>query len=225
MTVLITTCVLMKDHLKRIWSSDLSEPVLAQSLPERLFLSLLVLATFFSARGAFTRWSFGIVSGTDLYHLFLAFGLFAASLASQPPPWLALAVLMYVVYEVISWSLFDLFVLVRFPDLQGIRTPVRSFIWGAYCYGIVIWAYGLYFWSSGQVLDSTDNPLPSGLAGVYFSAITIATVGYGDYSPAKKERVLQLVVATEPFIGLVIVGVYLAFLVSVHASASSKTFR
>lgn len=225
MQVLVMTRALVKELLTKIWSMETQKPALAQSLPERLLLSLLVFATFFSARGMFTRWNGGIVAATDVYHLALALGLLITSMGDKLPPSLALAILIYVVYEVIAWTLFDLFVLIRFRDLQGIRTAVRSFIWGAYCYMVVIWAYGLYFWSSGQILDSSKCPLPDGLAGVYYSAVTIATVGYGDYSPATDQRTLQLVVATEPLVGLVIFGVYLALLVSVHASTTQENFH
>jgi len=225
MDALIASRESMKEHWNRIWAPD-QKPVIAQTFPEKLLLGLLVICTFLSARGFFTRWSFRALAATDIYHLLLAIFVLALLLWPTPPnAILAGGLLIYILYEVISWTLFDLFYLVHFDNIYGVRTTVRSFIWAAYSYVIIIWTYGLYYWSTKMVLNAAGRELQDGLEGVYFSAITIATVGYGDYAPSSGQRFLQMIVATEPFVGLLLVGAYIALLISIHASSVRGNFH
>lgn len=226
MKMVVTDGDRTRRFLRDVWAGTASDPVLAQTLVEKLFLSALILATFISIRGLLTRWSTAALRATDLYHLCLLIGLVALSLRDTLSPTLALVVLIYVVYETVAWTLFDLLVLLRFPTIEGeSRTPVRSVIWTAYSYSVLIWSYGLYYWSSGHIVHSSGKRLSSGLTGVYFSAVTMTTVGFGDFTPMPERLGVQFLVVSEPFLGLLLLGVYLALLVSVYASAVLRSFR
>ena len=70
-------------------------------------------------------------------------------------------------------------------------------------------AFGLLFWAAGGVV-ATGSHEPAGLwECVYFSGITFATVGYGDFLPTPGKRPLALV---EGFLGALTMGFFVAVL-------------
>ena len=59
-----------------------------------------------------------------------------------------------------------------------------------------------------------------GLNGLYFSFITLSTVGYGDITPVSK--VARMLAAAEATTGLLYVAVLIARLVALHATRKSN---
>jgi len=74
----------------------------------------------------------------------------------------------------------------------------------------VMTAYGLLYWATGGVVTSGDSPRQAGFwECVYFSGITFATVGYGDFIPASHMRLVAL---TEGALGVFAIGFFVVVL-------------
>ncbi len=65
--------------------------------------------------------------------------------------------------------------------------------------GVAVFAYAILYWMSGGVTAIDGTPSTSFWDAVYFSGITFATVGYGDFVPAPHMRLMAL---TEGALGL-----------------------
>lgn len=70
---------------------------------------------------------------------------------------------------------------------------------------------------SFNIAKQTDTTM-DGFDGLYFSLITLCTVGYGDITPVS--RVARMLAAMEAITGLLFVAVLIARLVSIHSAAS-----
>ncbi len=71
---------------------------------------------------------------------------------------------------------------------------------------VVVVAYGVLFWATGGVVASAGSPHPAEFwECLYFSGITFATIGYGDFVPAPHMRLLAL---TEGACGSVYDGLF-----------------
>jgi hypothetical protein len=74
---------------------------------------------------------------------------------------------------------------------------------------VMVLLFGLAFWSVGGVVASGSRE-PAGLADcVYFSGVTFATIGYGDFVPSPAVRPIALV---EGFVGALTMGFFVAVL-------------
>lgn len=210
--------------LNRIWrQSASSKPFETPPLSEKIATTVLVLATEISLRGLCARMGRLRVVATEIYQALVLVMLICLSRLTANHSVVVLSVLCYLVYEIVGWTIFDVFVEANTADLRGRRSAIRALLWAAYSYLVTTWAYGLYYWTSRDVtLGSSKEALPlSSLQdGIYFSVITITTTGYGDYTP-RSGSVAQLVVMTEPFVGLILLSMYFAVLVS----AVSESFR
>jgi hypothetical protein len=69
--------------------------------------------------------------------------------------------------------------------------------------------YGLIYWLQGGVVSASSGERADLWHSIYFSGITFATVGYGDFVPAPHMRMLAL---TEGFVGAFTLGLFVAVL-------------
>lgn len=208
--------------LGRIWHRGENPDGFAEpSLAEKAAQTVLVVATAISFRGLCARLGQRRVIATEIYQVLVLGLLVTLSFRPRLSSHVALGALVYLVYEIVGWSIFDIFVESKVSELHGRRSDLRSFLWAIYSYCVIAWAYGIYYWSSEQILDACGWPLPNAVTGLYYSVVTITTIGYGDYTPAKDCVLAQLLVISEPLVGLVILALYFAVLVS----AVSETFR
>ena len=74
---------------------------------------------------------------------------------------------------------------------------------------------GAFSFNTGRGAQSMN-----GFTGLYFSFITLSTVGYGDITPVS--RAARWLAATEAMIGMLYVAVLIARLVSLYSSAKSE---
>lgn len=74
----------------------------------------------------------------------------------------------------------------------------------------VVVAYGMIYWATGGVVTAGGTPIHAEfLECVYFSGITFATVGYGDFIPAPHMRLVAL---TEGALGVFAMGFFVVVL-------------
>ncbi len=95
---------------------------------------------------------------------------------------------------------------------------------------VTIGCAGLYYVGSGHgwgiVATFTEKTEAGAYAGIsfldclYFSAVTVTTLGYGDYLPLSYGR---LVAGLEAVVGVIIIGVFVSRLVSKHQEHLTKT--
>lgn len=74
---------------------------------------------------------------------------------------------------------------------------------------VIVFLYGLVYWATDGVVKSDFQGHISLWKAIYFSGITFATVGYGDFVPAPHVRLLAL---TEGFVGAFTMGLFVAVL-------------
>lgn len=74
---------------------------------------------------------------------------------------------------------------------------------------VLVLLYGLAYWLTNGVMKA-GHPIGADLwQAIYFSGITFATVGYGDFTPAPHVRLLAL---SEGFVGAFTLGLFVAVL-------------
>src|SRR5262249_26883028 len=74
----------------------------------------------------------------------------------------------------------------RWEVLPYLPTRTYAFVLLPILLSALVAAFGgIYLWTDGGVIDSQTpaQPLASQLDALYFSSVTIATVGYGDFHP------------------------------------------
>ena len=126
----------------------------------------------------------------------------------------------------IGGILFVLFVIVnllRFVLTAGsVNTEVLSASISAYLLLGLLWTFA--YWLVAELVPNAfsfsgaDTSL-KGFNGLYFSFITMSTVGYGDITPVAK--VARMLAAMEAITGLLYVAVLIARLVSLQTSSKS----
>ena len=83
-----------------------------------------------------------------------------------------------------------------FPPLQeSIPLVVVEFL--------VVFGFAFLYWSGNGVVGAKTL-----LANIYFSIVTVTTIGYGDYHP--KEGVFQMLAGTEALFGTFMWAVFVA---------------
>lgn len=118
---------------------------------------------------------------------------------------LGIAVIADVLLNATSVAFFS-----RFP-----AHPLRSVLIAVTSVGLTATAFGVLYASSVDGFARNGSPLTLGrVDAIYFSFVTIATLGYGDIHPAGESWVPKLLVICELLIGLYL----LAILLAIHAT-------
>jgi voltage-gated potassium channel Kch len=176
----------------------------------KLFAALLICAARLTFRSLFVVLPDKLGRMALPYYLALVPGALVVSAKGQS--FVPFIVLAYLLYETVSWTLFDTFVLFRAYTFRTGR-EFRMFLWVVYNFLLLASAYAIFFWRSGKVVDNCGHPLSGFTASIYYSVMTLTTVGYGDFHPARDAALVQLVVSSEPLVGIMLLVVYLGLLV------------
>ncbi len=89
------------------------------------------------------------------------------------------------------------------------HSPSRSVVLLLMGYGTVILTFALFYRASGTIIGTCGQPVRDPLSMLYFSFVTITTVGYGDLHPQPGSLGVWLV-CLEIFIGILMIVVLLA---------------
>jgi hypothetical protein len=106
---------------------------------------------------------------------------------------------------------------VSFVSMNPINS-LRSFLLTLFAFTHVIIAYGIFFKFYGEQFDASmcDSQV------LYFSTVTITTVGYGDFVPMKSGTMAQVLVVLELLTGLYFLTGVLARIINFKPAISNK---
>ena len=163
-------------------------------------LSLSNLGAFFSPDG--TRFllfiDFYVVGWAALFSAFL--------FAGRPATWLVVALAAYRVVDTVAYHFAVLLVdsQVATYRLMSVR---RSFVFAIVNFYEIIAAYALIYLTAGNIVYcQTGARLATGTSALYYSTVTIATLGYGEFCPA--DDVSRVIVMAQLLTGvLFLVGI------------------
>lgn len=183
-------------------------------LLERLVMSILIFFRSFSLIhfGGFFRSDSKRIDFSEMYVLswfiVLAFLLFIPVFSSF---WL-FAIVGYRLIDGLNYRLCILFV-DRYKSGWGLRSINRSLLLLLLNYGELIIGFAIMFLASGSIgMGTPVRIITSPGEALYFSVVTITTVGYGDIIPISPTgRTLALL---EPLSGFVLVALVLAVFIT-----------
>jgi hypothetical protein len=109
---------------------------------------------------------------------------------------------------------------------SSVNTEVLCASISAYLLLGLVWTFG--YWLVAEIIPDAfafngstgANTVMKGFNGLYFSFITLSTVGYGDITPVSK--VARMLAAMEGITGLLYVAVLIARLVAIQATPKSN---
>lgn len=145
----------------------------------------------------------------DWYALFGGLGIPAVVLFAEWRHWIPISIVAYLLVEMLVCT-----VKVQFIDCYDRynrpHSPSRSVVLLLMGYGTAVLAFAVFFAASEGVFESSSPNVAVTKPGsmLYFSLITIATVGYGDLHP-KLDTLAMWLVIFEVVIGIVMIVVLL----------------
>lgn len=171
-----------------------------------MFVALSRVSYFHWLRAAINRWrpkwwGQGVV---ELWTLAAATLSACALLAGPVPAWVLLLIALRV-WEIIIYQANVLFFDLRRAEMRGDtieRDNLRSLTLAILNYAeILLWFAAVYLVLAGDFAGKPGDIIPntSGLA-LYYSVITMSTLGYGDITPASS--LTYFIATVQPVIGL-----------------------
>jgi hypothetical protein len=117
--------------------------------------------------------------------------------------WLLLAVVIYRTIDAVNYRLCILFV-DRYQQKWGLRSLNRSLILLLINYLELIVGFSILYLHTNSVGTSSGGLLVAPVESLYYSVVTITTLGYGDYAPITSTG--QWLVMVETLLGFVLVA-------------------
>jgi len=114
-----------------------------------------------------------------------------------------IVVVIYRTVDAVNYRLCILFV-DRYKSEWGLRSLNRSLILLLINYLELIVGFGILYIHTNSIERNSDGLLVAPLNALYFSVVTITTLGYGDYSPITSTG--QWLVMVETLLGFVLVA-------------------
>ena len=164
-------------------------------------LSLTNLGAFFSPGGA------KIPVFVDFYVLAWVVLLSAFLFAGRPAPWLVVALAAYRVVEIVTYH-FAILLVDSQVETYRLISVRRSFVFAIMNLYEIVAAYALIYLVAGNIVQiTTGTSLSSGTSALYYSVVTMATLGYGEFYPADDPSraivMVQLMTGVLFFVGIV----------------------
>jgi len=193
-------------------SIPFSEPLRAGVLIESILISIVLISAVFTIAASRRALLIAIV---------LALPTLAGRWIHQfrpdvmPPELFLIGAILLVLFVIINLLQFVL-------RASTVNTEVLCASISAYLLLGLLWTFG--YWLVAEIVpnafafNGADTSL-KGFNGLYFSFITMSTVGYGDITPVAK--VARMLAAMEAITGLLYVAILIARLVALHAAPKS----
>lgn len=87
-------------------------------------------------------------------------------------------------------------------------------------FGVVFIFSGIYRWLSENAQGSFSVPIESTIDSIYFSVVTITTLGYGDITPTSVAS--KLLVISQSILGVVLLAVLIGLVISISLSSGEE---
>lgn len=193
-------------------SIPFSEPLRAGVLIESILISIVLISAIFTVAASRRALLIAVV---------LALPTLAGRWIHQfrpdvmPPELFLIGGILLVLFVIINLLRFVL-------SASTVNTEVLCASTSAYLLLALLWTFG--YWLVAEIVPNAfafsgaDTSL-KGFNGLYFSFITMSTVGYGDITPVAK--VARMLAAMEAITGLLYVAILIARLVALHVAPKS----
>lgn len=150
------------------------------------------------------------------------FGIFIYILFSLPTSSILVVIITYRLIDGFVYRLCIIFV-DRYKSKWGLRSTNRAIILALINYFELIVGFAYLYMFSGSIA-SNSTILGKPLESLYFSFVTITTLGYGDFSPVKPLG--QILVIVETMMGVIllvlIIGTYITGINDIHNLKKNK---
>jgi len=173
--------------IRRIWASKYPEP--GNQLPlsplERSVMTLLIAIRSLSlVHLCKLATHYRIASFISEFYVILRFAILTLvfMIHSYIPEWLCYSLAIYCLIDGINYRLCIIFV-DRYGKSWGLRSLNRSLMLLLINYCELIVGFALLYLVSAAVGFSESSPISTHLEAMYFSIVTITTLGYGDIKP------------------------------------------
>ncbi len=205
--------------VRDIWSGRFPERSdhLPLTVLERCFMSCLIVLRSFSLFhiAGFLR---NFISGSIISEFYVVFWFFILlailTFNSYFAPWLAILLVCYRLVDGLNYRLCIIFV-DRYKKDWGLRSLNRSLVLLFINYLEIIVGFATLYLLTNSIGYESGVSLSSRLDALYFSVITITTLGYGDIKP-----ILQIgkwLSITETIMGFILIVLVIgSFLTGVH---------
>jgi hypothetical protein len=118
------------------------------------------------------------------------------------PNWILYAVITYCLIDGFNYRLCIIFV-DRYKQNWGLRSLNRSLILLMINYFELIIGFAALFLNIGSIWNSQGDPITLKSEALYFSVVTITTLGYGDHYPS--DTLSRWLCSTETIMGVVLI--------------------
>lgn len=179
---------------------------------EKLVMSLLILIRYLSL-GQIKRLVKNKEKRTQISEIYvlLRLGILAALVSCPSNSFIYAVVVVYLLVEVFNYPLYLIFV-ETYDEDWSLRSPNRSLMLLFINYIEMIIGFAALYLYTGAIGDVSKMPIRNPLDAVYFSSITITTLGYGDFTPINETG--KIMVSVETITGLIFIVLVVAIFVT-----------
>lgn len=187
---------------------------------QKLIMSLLILIRYVSL-GQLKRLVKDKEKRTQCSEIYVLLRLSAlAALVSLPSNSFAYAVvIIYLLVEVFNYPLYLIFV-ETYDKEWSLRSPNRSLMLLFINYIEMIIGFAALYLYTGAIGDACKMPIRKPLDALYFSSVTITTLGYGDFTPINETG--KILVSVETIAGLIFIVLVVAIFVTLRPTTHER---
>jgi len=205
--------------ISSIWNGTYPEPgagpSISLSILEKAWMSIIVFLRSFSlVQIQYLFRSYKIQSEiSEFYVLTWFIGVMWLLWHPLAPSWLLFLIVIYRLVDAFNYRLSILFV-DRYKANWGLRSLARSLILILINYLEIIVCFAVLYLNTNSV-ESTTKPgllISNPLDALYFSTVTITTLGYGDFVPGNDTA--RILVTLELIFGFIFVALVLGLLLT-----------
>jgi len=175
--------------IKNIWAGDYPKPTKDQ-LPlsplERAFMTLLVAIRSLSLVHLYRlATNYRVASFLSEFYVILRLTILCMVLFAHDhiPNWISYTIITYCLIDGLNYRLCIIFV-DRYKQIWGLRSLNRSLILLMINFFEIVIGFAALFLKIGSIWNSQCDPITLKSEALYFSVVTITTLGYGDYYPS-----------------------------------------
>lgn len=209
--------------IRNIWVGDYpksTEDQLPLSPLERAFMTLLVVIRSLSlVHLCRLATNYRVASFLSEFYVILRLTILCVVLFAHDhiPNWISYTVITYCLIDGLNYRLCIIFV-DRYGQNWGLRSLNRSLILLMINYSELVIGFAALFLNTGSIWNSQGDSITLKSDALYFSVVTITTLGYGDYHPS--DTLGRWLCSAETIMGFVliilVIGTFLSGVKNIH---------